>query len=141
VEKSPGFAHKRHMLRGHYQTRDRDSAAAKERVAIVGGGLAGCSTAFALAESGWQVPLFERTAQLASGASGNPQGILHFRPVKRQAPDSHFNLYAYLHAGRYYGSLAAALGLRWHPCGHLQLANTPALEARFQAVLQEGVYP
>ncbi|HWK54913.1 MAG TPA: bifunctional tRNA (5-methylaminomethyl-2-thiouridine)(34)-methyltransferase MnmD/FAD-dependent 5-carboxymethylaminomethyl-2-thiouridine(34) oxidoreductase MnmC [Hyphomicrobiales bacterium] len=141
VEKSPGFADKRHMLRGRYPGANSAPAPTKGRAAVVGGGLAGCATAFALAESGWQVDLFEREAQLALGASGNPQGILHFRPVKRHAPDSHFNLYAYLHASRYYGGLAAALGLQWHPCGHLQLANTPTLQARFQAVLAEGMYP
>jgi tRNA 5-methylaminomethyl-2-thiouridine biosynthesis bifunctional protein len=141
-EKAPGFAHKRHMLRGRYHGAITAPAhKTRGTVAIVGGGLAGCSTAFALAESGWQVTLFEREAALATAASGNPQGILHFRPVKRQAPDSHFNLYAYLHATRYYGALAQALGLDWHPCGHLQLATTPTLRQRFAAILEESVYP
>jgi tRNA 5-methylaminomethyl-2-thiouridine biosynthesis bifunctional protein len=142
VEKAPGFAHKRHMLRGRYQGEvSAPVPAPRGTAAIVGGGLAGCSTAFALAESGWRVTLFEREAALATAASGNPQGILHFRPVKRQAPDSHFNLYAYLHATRYYKALAQALGLDWHHCGHLQLATTPALCQRFAAILEEAVYP
>jgi len=142
VEKAPGFAHKRHMLRGSYRGVVAASAHSRRgKAAIIGGGLAGCSTAFALAESGWQVTLFEREEKLASAASGNPQGILHFRPVKRQAPDSHINLYAYLHATRWYGGLAASLGLNWHPCGHLQLATTPALEKRFQSIMEEEVYP
>ncbi|MDR0781985.1 MAG: bifunctional tRNA (5-methylaminomethyl-2-thiouridine)(34)-methyltransferase MnmD/FAD-dependent 5-carboxymethylaminomethyl-2-thiouridine(34) oxidoreductase MnmC [Pseudomonadales bacterium] len=142
VEKAPGFAHKRHMLRGEYRgVAEASTRTPRGTLAIVGGGLAGCSSAFALAESGWRVTLFERNAALASAASGNPQGILHFRPVKRQAPDSHFNLYAYLHATRHYQALAHAVGLRWHPCGHLQLATTAALRQRFAAILEESVYP
>ncbi|MDR2212310.1 MAG: FAD-dependent 5-carboxymethylaminomethyl-2-thiouridine(34) oxidoreductase MnmC [Pseudomonadales bacterium] len=142
IEKTPGFSLKRHMLRGVYRG-DVSAPAPRPRgsVAIVGGGLAGCGTAFALAQSGWQVTLFEREAALASAASGNPQGILHFRPVKRQAPDSHFNLYAYLHATRYYRGLAQALGLNWQGCGHLQVATTATLQRRFAAILEEAVYP
>ncbi|HWH83275.1 MAG TPA: FAD-dependent 5-carboxymethylaminomethyl-2-thiouridine(34) oxidoreductase MnmC, partial [Burkholderiaceae bacterium] len=44
---------------------------------IVGGGLAGCAVAGALAEHGWRSTLFERQAQIASEASGNPAGLFH----------------------------------------------------------------
>ncbi len=46
---------------------------------IIGGGIAGCSSAYALAQHGWQVILIERKSQLAAGASGNPSAILYAR--------------------------------------------------------------
>ncbi|NUZ06291.1 FAD-dependent oxidoreductase [Schlegelella sp. ID0723] len=50
---------------------------AGRRVAIVGAGLAGCATAWALAERGWQSTLLERGAAPAGAASGNPAGLFH----------------------------------------------------------------
>ncbi|MES1163353.1 MAG: FAD-dependent oxidoreductase, partial [Rhizobacter sp.] len=44
---------------------------------IVGGGLAGCATAWALAEQGWRCTVIERQPQIASEASGNPAGMFH----------------------------------------------------------------
>ena len=46
---------------------------------VIGAGIAGCSSAFALAQRGWRVTLIERESQLASGASGNPSAILYAR--------------------------------------------------------------
>lgn len=47
------------------------------RALIIGGGLAGCAAAWALAEQGWRSTVFERHAQIASEASGNPAGLFH----------------------------------------------------------------
>jgi tRNA 5-methylaminomethyl-2-thiouridine biosynthesis bifunctional protein len=44
---------------------------------VIGGGIAGCSTAFALAQRGLAVTLLERNASIASGASGNPVAMLY----------------------------------------------------------------
>lgn len=44
---------------------------------VIGGGIAGCSTAFALAQRGIAVTLIERHAQLAQEASGNPIAVLY----------------------------------------------------------------
>jgi tRNA 5-methylaminomethyl-2-thiouridine biosynthesis bifunctional protein len=42
---------------------------------IIGGGLAGITTAYSLAALGWKITLIERD-YIASGASGNPAGII-----------------------------------------------------------------
>ena len=39
---------------------------------VIGGGIAGCSTAYALAQRGIKVTLLERNTAIASEASGNP---------------------------------------------------------------------
>jgi tRNA 5-methylaminomethyl-2-thiouridine biosynthesis bifunctional protein len=44
---------------------------------IIGGGLAGCAAAWALAEQGWRSTVLERHARIATEASGNPGGLFH----------------------------------------------------------------
>jgi tRNA 5-methylaminomethyl-2-thiouridine biosynthesis bifunctional protein len=141
-EKIPGFASKKEMLVARLSpaTAELPTRVPNTTVCIVGGGLAGCSTAFALARQGIPIILLEQADGLATMGSGNPQGILHFRPVKRLAPDHHFNLLAYLHASRYYQSQSDALGLEWHGCGHLQLAHDDKQARRFRDIIAEQQY-
>ena len=58
-------------------TRAAPSAAIERRALIVGGGLAGCAAAWALAEQGWRSTVFERQPRIADEASGNPAGLFH----------------------------------------------------------------
>jgi glycine/D-amino acid oxidase-like deaminating enzyme len=63
------------------------------QVAVLGGGLQGCCTALALAESGVRVTLFDRNEQLLSRAAVANEGKIHpaicmpaipaFRPHER----------------------------------------------------------
>ena len=57
--------------------RTRTAGAIQTRALIVGGGLAGCATAWALAEHGWNSTVLERRSKIASEASGNPAGLFH----------------------------------------------------------------
>lgn len=142
-EKRRGFRGKRHMLHARFGTVALPATDRHDRnrrtVCIIGGGLAGCSTAHALATAGWQVQLIERGPQLAMGASGNPQGILHFKPGTVDAPDNRFNLHAYLHATRHYRSLGLPPDV-WQPCGMLQLAHDHKLLKRFETLANSGLY-
>lgn len=77
----PAAAGKRQALRARLlPSADRPAAAdtRARRVAIVGGGLAGATSAAALAQRGIEVTVFE-SSQPASGASGNPWAIMHPR--------------------------------------------------------------
>ena len=70
------------------------------RALIIGGGLAGCAAASALAEQGWRSTVFERHGQIAAEASGNPAGLFHGIVNAQDGVHARFNR-------------AAALMARW----------------------------
>src|SRR5690606_28202219 len=119
IEKVAGYGHKREMLRGVYTkitiaaeplpkpTRlqklpaieywaQPPAAASHQRVVVIGAGLAGTSTARALAQRGWPVTLLDAADTPGSGASGNPQGILYTKLSPERGSLAHFALASYL---------------------------------------------
>jgi tRNA 5-methylaminomethyl-2-thiouridine biosynthesis bifunctional protein len=101
---------------------------APQHVAVIGGGLAGCHVARALAERGCQVTLYERHAQLASEASGNAQGALYTKLSANTAALSAFGLSSLQYALRHYRQ--THFKEAFSACGLLQLQG-----ATDQAVL------
>ena len=71
-------------------------------IVIIGGGLAGCHTAFALAEKGFDITIVEKQSELATQASGNRQGVVYTRLSPFQDPLSRFNMAAQLFADQFY---------------------------------------
>jgi tRNA 5-methylaminomethyl-2-thiouridine biosynthesis bifunctional protein len=76
VEKRPGFGRKRESLLATWPGEETLLPNHPMTVAILGGGLSGCSTARSLAEKGISVHLLESNNSLAQGASANRAGIL-----------------------------------------------------------------
>ncbi len=79
-----GFGQKREMLTGRFAPRWRvrryeppDAYRGERSAIVIGAGLAGATAAHALARRGWQVRVIERAAQIASGASALPWGLLY----------------------------------------------------------------
>jgi tRNA 5-methylaminomethyl-2-thiouridine biosynthesis bifunctional protein len=156
MEKAPGFGKKREMLRGSFEPAQRQITASPTlrkkdikapwalsqqqlapttqqqpgkppHVAIIGGGLAGTSSARAMAQRGWRVTLLERGPQLAQGASGNPQGMLYTKLSIEASTLNQFTLSSFLFALRFYRQWQAEHHIgRDHIdfCGLLQLATT-----------------
>jgi tRNA 5-methylaminomethyl-2-thiouridine biosynthesis bifunctional protein len=89
----------------------RDSARppAGAHALIIGGGLAGCATACALAECGWDSTLIERRASIADEASGNPAGLFHGIVNGQDGSHARFNRAAALEA-----HVAATIAIRRH---------------------------
>lgn len=86
VNKAPGQGGKRDITVARFAprgtARSRPPGRPRERsverhVLIVGGGLAGCAAAWALAGQGWRSTVFDRHGEPASETSGNPAGLFH----------------------------------------------------------------
>lgn len=154
VRKVPGFGSKRHMLAGGIEQPPSDEDVVRagwscpwrgnrhliSRVAVIGGGLAGCATAHALASRHLEVTVLEKQPALAREASGNPRGIVHFNPGKRLTPANRFRLTAYLHALRHYRALSRAHDFDWQAPGLLQLAQTETEVAGIRDLLDRQLY-
>ncbi len=95
------------------------SECSEKRALIIGGGLAGCHSARALAERGWQVKILERHSSLAQEGSGNPQGVLYAKLSPLDEAQAAFNLASLQYALHFYRPLWESIG---DQCGVLQLA-------------------
>lgn len=151
IKKAPGFGKKREMLYGIYNSApqanistDQNNAPKKtkskgvrapwslppkikrpDKVIVIGGGLAGTSTARALAERGISVTLVERHPKLAQEASGNAQGMLYTKLSPQDGLLNQFTLSSFLYAQRHYKQLLQQGLLNEQQadlCGLLQLA-------------------
>ncbi|WP_193069264.1 bifunctional tRNA (5-methylaminomethyl-2-thiouridine)(34)-methyltransferase MnmD/FAD-dependent 5-carboxymethylaminomethyl-2-thiouridine(34) oxidoreductase MnmC [Pseudomonas sp. K5] len=153
MKRTPGIGHKWEILRGEFLGWPAETplpAAGKpwfarpaplhgERSALViGGGLAGCTTAASLAARGWNVSLLERHARLAEEASGNPQGVLYLKLSAHGTALSQLILSGFGHTRRLLEHLHR--GVDWDGCGVLQLAFN-AKEAERQAQLAAAFAP
>lgn len=67
---------------------------------IVGGGLAGCAAAWALAQQGWRSTVLERLPGPAQATSGNAAGLFHGIVNGQDGPHARFNRAAALEAAR-----------------------------------------
>lgn len=160
VDKHPGHGPKRDMLKGHLQQSPRPLhwPAAEQpwfryapvsstpgRVAVIGAGLAGCNTAYALARRGWQVSVLERHAAIAQGASGNSTGITYARLSPHDTAQNRWYIGSYLYACRFIRTLFESRGIApgqdWDLNGVLQLAFDDE-EMHTQRTLQAaGLWP
>ena len=94
IERKKGFKFKRHHLAGSYPQIEKKQNF--KRVAVVGSGIAGCSTAYHLAKNGHAVELFEINGEISSGASGNPLAALYPRFNLNEQPINTLNLSSFL---------------------------------------------
>lgn len=134
VRRAPGFGRKWDLLCGtvfssaaEHSTGGNTAPAAPPSpgtAAVIGGGLAGCAAARALAERGWQVTLFERHEQLADETSGNLAGAVYPKFSVHETAQNRWYRDSYLHAlARLPQVLGAPDGVRWDTCGLLQLPD------------------
>lgn len=141
MEKRPGFGSKRDMLCGHYGGDWQPQQRRLPRVAIIGAGLAGSTSAQALAQAGCQVDLFDGLG-IAQGASGNLAGVIYTTPSANFDTQNRF----------YQSSFLTALGWLkregWprtpeQGClnGVIQLPAQARLVKKQQAALASGYWP
>ncbi|BCK87922.1 tRNA 5-methylaminomethyl-2-thiouridine biosynthesis bifunctional protein MnmC [Sideroxyarcus emersonii] len=139
MERVPGFGRKREMMRGGMPGAGKARTTPASAL-VIGGGLAGCAAAHAMAQRGVEVTLIDRAPMLASAASGNPRGILHARFAAGMAPLHRLVLAGYGHALGLLDEVLPADGVVRAECGLLQLASTDA-EAKRIARLSALEWP
>lgn len=145
VSRIAGFGRKRDMISAHRDQRPAPATAAAHRTPwhiatrprisersalVIGAGIAGCTTARALARRGWEVSVLDSAAGAGTGASGNPQGVLFTQLVLGDSAHGDFTLLSFLHALRFYPALLDDDATQRAACGMLQL-----YDARDQAML------
>ncbi len=106
---APAFVPRRPSARSAPRA-SSERPAAERHALIVGGGLAGCATAWALAEHGWRSTVLERHDAVAQEASGNPAGLFHGIVNRHDGTHARFNRAAALEVQRVVrGALAAGV--------------------------------
>ncbi|WP_428243758.1 bifunctional tRNA (5-methylaminomethyl-2-thiouridine)(34)-methyltransferase MnmD/FAD-dependent 5-carboxymethylaminomethyl-2-thiouridine(34) oxidoreductase MnmC [Gynuella sp.] len=128
VQKTQGFGRKRDMLIGsfsgigpqlpntHPAWFQLPNEQQVQRVAIIGAGMAGASSAYALSRRGIACEVFEQHQSIASEASGNAQGALYIKPSWESSYHNRFYSQAFGFANRCYHRLDE---LEWQSCGVL----------------------
>lgn len=140
VRKVAGFGAKREMLAGHYTAGAKPDFCTHKRAIVIGGGIAGTSSARALAVRGWQVTLLERHADIAQEASGNQIGVLYPRLTGQDIALGNLAQHGFIHSHR----LLRQLTLPSHEygeCGLLQLAFDVRERQRCEAVASRQLPP
>jgi len=96
-----GFGSKWHMLVGRFGDVPWQPAPVQRGHALIAGaGLAGATTARALAERGWRVTVLD-PAGIAAGASGNRAGVVYSTPSAHLTEQNRFYQLSYVHALRW----------------------------------------
>ena len=91
------------------------------KVVIVGGGIAGCSTAYHLAKAGWTDVLLLEQGKLTSGTTWHAAGLVgQMRPNRNMTRMSKYGI-------ELYATLEQETGLAtgWKQCGSVNVARTP----------------
>lgn len=152
VKKVKGFGHKREMMVGTFiASHEHKTTPAKPwfdirytrpitNVLVVGSGIAGATTASALAQKGIQVDVWEQDSEVANGGSGNEQGMLYPKLSATDKPINRFYLSAYLFAQRFYQQQQTATPA-WQQCGLIQLPKDSTEQVRFEKILADQLYP
>lgn len=160
IKKTAGFANKREMLSGYFQQVEQPANIRKattippwyarvttnhpnKTAIVIGGGIAGCSSAASLAARGWQVTLLERHQDIALEGSGNPQGILYLKLSAHNTLQSRLLIEGFGYTRRLLSRLTLQQQLDyeqdWQACGVLQLAFNDKEQRRQQQLAE--VFP
>ncbi|MGL5403878.1 MAG: tRNA (5-methylaminomethyl-2-thiouridine)(34)-methyltransferase MnmD, partial [Acinetobacter sp.] len=122
ISRPRGFGHKREMLKAIWLNASQEetdtadskqditiqneseitsSASVQRHIAIIGAGIAGLSSAWAFAQRGHQVTIYEQNEPL-SGASGNPLALLNPKLCPIQQVHEHLMTLSWQHALNFY---------------------------------------
>jgi tRNA 5-methylaminomethyl-2-thiouridine biosynthesis bifunctional protein len=144
VEHAAGRGGKRDITRARYAprhvvrrapARSGGPATGERHALVVGAGLAGCATAWALAQQGWSCTLVDRHAGPAAEASGNPAGLFHGIVNPQDGAHARFNRAAALQAAAAVRHAIDDVAAAGRVEGLLRLETGGASAAALQATL------
>lgn len=140
VRRVAGHGAKRHRLEGAWPGTWRPARIRTGRVCVVGAGLAGATTARALAERGWQVEVRD-PAGIAGGASGNRAGVIYTTPSGAWTVQNRFYQASYLHALRVFDRYSIASRGIGRLDGLIQWIVGTRQRRKLDAAWQSGRWP
>jgi tRNA 5-methylaminomethyl-2-thiouridine biosynthesis bifunctional protein len=109
---------------------------------VIGSGLAGLTSALALAESGVDCLILEANSLPISEASGQAQLVLYGKYPKHFNREAKLTLAGQLFSQAYFSRLQERSSERfWNPCGVLQLAKGQTGELRHEQLLHNYRFP
>lgn len=164
VERTKGFGPKRDMLRGQLQSHANaelfptslpgwacqsrqhqplQPSADKTDVIVIGAGMAGITTAHALAQAGLTVQILERQSRPMAGASGQNQLALYAKFPALPNKEARFLTQCLSFSQRHFQMLQTQYpDIRfWHPTGLLQLAWNTTEQRRLEQRQLHSAYP
>jgi len=148
VSKVDGFGTKRESLKGqftafkhndtinstHWHLDCAPNSKKTRQVLILGAGIAGCTTAKALAERGFEVTIVDRHQSVAQEGSGNLQAVVYPKLSRQHDILPRINLTSMIRASRYYKTYwDNGLG---DQCGVLLLPESPDDQINFAQIAQ-----
>lgn len=154
-QRQPGFGRKLEMLFAQFNADKKTEEKVKDAwalrpvaiptgsgsIAIIGAGLAGCATAYALAKRGYSVDIYEKNQRIASQASGNKQGVLYTKlALQSNSPLRKLQLSGLNYSVARLKELDPARTF-WHDCGVIQLALTASETQRQYQLINSADLP
>ena len=151
VEKVQGIANKRHMLKGEFSDEDdvdtkllqpwfenKAQQLKNKKITIIGAGIAGITSAWALTKRGFEVEIIEAEKKVAAQASGNLQGILMPRLSLQDSADAEFYTSAFFYALRCLNALDSQQTC-WQQTGGIQLASSERIKKQIEKYPQDAI--
>lgn len=109
VTRPKGFGRKREMLKAIWLETENspyEQRITANKIAVLGAGIAGLSCAYALAQRGYSVDIYDKN-QAVTGASGNPLALLNPKLCPIEQTTTHLMVCSWLYAMRYYAQFSA----------------------------------
>lgn len=149
ITRPKGFGHKREMLKAIWNTAETQNHfpihtiqkhsiqkhPIQKKIAIIGAGIAGLTTAWTLAQRGIAVTLFEQDQPLAGG-SGNPLAMLNPKLCAMDKVATHLMTTSWQYALRFYPQFDAFQAIQIE-----QIHDTKNHEKKINEVLSLQDYP
>ncbi len=133
VSKTQAFGAKKDMTIGVFEGQGKHSGASHsyQKIAVIGGGIAGAAVAAALTREGCDVVVFEKNG-IASGASGNVRGLCNPRITALREIESDFYGPAFSRANKLYQDISKHTDIGYVTCGSMHLINDERKDKRYR---------